>query len=179
MDNSCDKGYLSVLIKGTGDDAELCEIGFTKNPGEKSFWVDYENGKIFIVYDEEQDVIGTYETSPGPLGYNVYDYPSKRLIGRVGEGLISFIRKDVDHAAGRFMPEEECLAYYKKSGSIKPINNILANVGLIYGSEIGGAAAFVALFYNYSFKSVFRDYFAMDDAAFKEKYDAYLNFLGF
>lgn len=178
MDNSCDKGYLSVLIKGTGDDAELCEFGFTKNPGEKSFWVDYENGKIFIVYDEEQDVIGTYETSPGPLGHNVYDYPSKRLIGRVGEGLISFIRKDVDHAAGRFMPEEECLAYYK-NGAIKPKNNILANVGLIYGSEIGGAAAFVALFYNYNFKSVFRDYFAMDDAAFKEKYDAYLNFLGF
>ena len=119
MDNSCDKGYLSVLIKGTGDGAELCEIGFTKNPGEKSFWVDYENGKIFIVYDEEQDVIGTYETSPGPFGYNVYDYPSKRLIGRVGEGLISFIRKDVDHAAGRFTPEEECLAYYK-NGAIKP-----------------------------------------------------------
>lgn len=178
MDNSCDKGYLSVLIKGTGDGAELCEIGFTKNPGEKSFWVDYENGKIFIVYDEEQDVIGTYETSPGPFGYNVYDYPSKRLIGRVGEGLISFIRKDVDHAAGRFAPEEECLAYYE-NGAIKPKNNILANLGLINGSEIGGAAAFVALFYNYSFKSVFRDYFAMDDAAFKEKYDAYLNSLGF
>lgn len=178
MDNSCDKGYLSVLIKGTGDGAELCEIGFTKNPGEKSFWVDYENGKIFIVYDEEQDVIGTYETSPGPFGYNVYDYPSKRLIGRVGEGLISFIRKDVDHAAGRFTPEEERLAYYE-NGAIKPKNNILANLGLINGSEIGGAAAFVALFYNYSFKSVFRDYFAMDDAAFKEKYDAYLNSLGF
>lgn len=178
MDNSCDKGYLSVLIKGTGDGAELCEIGFTKNPGEKSFWVDYENGKIFIVYDEEQDVIGTYETRPGPFGYNVYDYPSKRLIGRVGEGLISFIRKDVDHAAGRFTPEEECLAYYE-NGAIKPKNNILAILGLINGSEIGGAAAFVALFYNYSFKSVFRDYFAMDDAAFKEKYDAYLNSLGF
>ncbi len=179
MDNSCDKGYLNVWIKDTEDGIELCKIGFTKNPGEKSVWVDYENGKIFIVYDEEQDVIGTYETNPGPLGYNVYDYPSKRLIGRVGEGLISFIRKDVDHAAGRFMPEEECLAYYKKSGAIKPLNNILENVGLINGSEIGGAAAFVALFYNYSFKSVFRDYFAMDDAAFKEKYDAYLNSLGF
>lgn len=178
MDNSCDKGYLSVCIKDTKDGAELCEIGFTKNPGEKSFWVDYENGKIFIVYDEEQDVIGTYETSPGPFGYNVYDYPSMRLIGRVGEGLISFIRKDVDHAAGRFTPEEECLAYYE-NGAIKPKNNILANLGLINGSEIGGAAAFVALFYNYSFKSVFRDYFAMDDAAFKEKYDAYLNSLGF
>ena len=66
-----------------------------------------------------------------------------------------------------------------KTALLSRKNNILANLGLINGSEIGGAAAFVALFYNYSFKSVFRDYFAMDDAAFKEKYDAYLNSLGF
>ena len=179
IDNLQDKGYLTVYIKQVGDAWHLCETSLSQNAGEEPFYVDYENGTIFIVSGENKSIIGTYETiHSSPYGAKVFDYPSNRIIGRVGEELIYFRRKDEDFSAGRYGPEEECLAYYTKNGSITA-KSALPYWGMISGSEIGGAAAFVALFYNYRFQGVFRDYFTMDDKSFKEKYAAYLNPLGF
>lgn len=178
IDNSQDKGYITVYLKNTGDEWHLCEMGFAQSPEEKPFYVDYENGTIFIDTGNEKSIIGHYETIPGPYGATVFDYPSNRVIGRVGGELVHFCRKEKDYAAGRYSPEEDCLAYYTKNGNITAIG-CLPYWGSINGSEIGGAAAFVALFYNYNFKCVFRDYFVMDDSSFKEKYASYLNPLGF
>lgn len=170
LDNSHDKGYITIHIKKTGDEWHLCEMNFAQNSEEEPFYVDYENGTIFIVAGDNRTIIGSYETtSTTPYRAKVFDYPSNRVIGRVGEELIYFRRKDEDYAAGRYSPEEECLAYYTENGSITS-TSVLPYWGSINGSEIGGAAAFVALFYNYKFKSVFRDYFIMDDSSFKEKY---------
>ena len=176
MDNNVqDKGYITVYIKDTGDKRHLCEMGFAQNPDEKPFYVDYENGTIFIDTNDEKSIIGRYEATPGPYGFMVYDYPSNRVIGHVGDELIYFRRKDADASVGRYLPEEDCLAYYTKAGSITPTNNILTRYAIIQGSKIGGAAAFVALFYNYRFESIFRDYFVMDKTSFDTKYDSYLN----
>lgn len=179
LDNSQDKGYITVYLKRTEDTWHLCEMSFAQNSEEEPFYIDYENGTIFIVSGEDKTIIGTYETTPTPpYGAKVFDYPSNRVIGRVGEELIYFRRKDEDSPAGRYSPKEECLAYYTKNGSITA-KSVLPYWGMINGSEIGGAAAFVALFYNYRFQSVFRDYFTMDDSSFKEKHASYLNPLGF
>lgn len=178
MDNSQDKGYITVYIKKVGDTWHLCEMGLLQKDGEEPFYVDYENGTIFIISGDDKSIIGTYETTPtSPYGARVFDYPSNRVIGRVGGELIHFRRKDEDYSAGRYSPEEECLAYYTESGSITSMR-LFPDWGMISGSEIGGAAAFVALFYNYRFQGVFRDYFTMDDKSFKEKYASYLNPLG-
>ena len=178
IDNSQDKGYITVYIKKTGDTWHLCEMGLSQNEGEEPFYVDYENGTIFIDSRDGKSIIGTYETTPTPpYGAKVFDYPSNRVIGSVGDELIYFRRKDKDFSAGRYSPEEECLAYYTEYGSITALS-VFPYWGMINGSEIGGAAAFVALFYNYSFQGVFRDYFTMDDKSFKEKHASYLNPLG-
>lgn len=176
-DNSQDKGYITVYLKNTGDEWHLCEMGFEPKPEESPFYVDYENGTIFIVTGDDRTIIGSYETTSGPFGAKVFDYPSNRVIGRVSEELICFRRKDEDYTAGRYSPEEDCLAYCTKAGGITALN-LLLTWGIINGSQIGGAAAFVALFYNYNFKGVFRDYFIMDNNSFKEKYTSYLNPLG-
>lgn len=173
FDNSIDKGYITVVLKKEGNEHELCKIGFGRNPGEESFYVDYENGTIFIDFSDGRKIIGTYETTPGPYGAKVFDYPSNRIIGRVGGELINFIRRDVDPDAGIYLPEEECLAWYTQAGRITPVNDLLSEWGIINGSEIGGAAAFIALFFNYKFNSIFRDFFTMDDGSFKEKYASY------
>ena len=175
--NSQDKGYITVYIKDAGDKQHLCEMGFTQNPDEKPFYVDYENGTIFIDTDDEKSIIGRYEAAPDPYGFMVYDYPSNRIIGHVGDELIYFRRNDADASVGRHLPEENCLAYYTKAGSITPTNNLLKHYGIIQGSKIGGAAAFVALFYSYRFESIFRDYFVMDKTSFDTKYDSYLNYV--
>ena len=177
IDNSQDKGYITVYLKKVGDEYHLCESRIYQEDDETPFYVDYEDGKIFVIFGDNKEIIGSYETTPGPYGSKVFDYPSKRVIGLVGGELIYFRRKDEDFAAGRYLPEQECLAYYTKNGTITAVG-LLPRWGNIIGSEIGGAAAFVALFYNYGFKSVFRDYFIMDDNSFKEKYAAYLNPLG-
>ena len=179
IDNSQDKGYITVNIKQAEGTWHLCEMSLSQNAGEEPFYVDYENGTIFIVSGSDKSVIGTYETtSTPPYGAKVFDYPSNRVIGRVGDELIVFRRKDEDYSAGRYSPEEECLAYYTKNGSITA-KSLFPYWGMISGSEIGGAAAFIALFYSYSFQSVFRDYFTMDDRAFQEKHAAYINPMGF
>lgn len=175
-DNPNDKGYITVILKQEENEHYLCEVGFTRNPGEKPFYVDYENGIISIKFSDREEIIGTYEPASGPYEANVYDYPSHRRIGRVGNELILFCRKEEDYKAGRYTPEEECLAYYG-NGGIKG-TDLLTCWGTIHGSDAGGAAAFVALFYNYKFNSVFRDYFTMEDSAFKTKYASYLNPLG-
>lgn len=179
IDNSQDKGYITIYLKQVGDAFHLCKMGWSQKDGEEPFYVDYENGKIFIDSGNNKSIIGTYETTPSSqYGAKVFDYPSNRVIGLVGNELIHFRRKDVDHSAGRFMPEEECLAFYTKSGNISA-KDIITSWGMINGSLIGGAAAFVALFYNYKFQGVFRDYFTMDDKSFKDKHSSYLNPFGY
>ena len=178
IDNSQDKGYITVYLKQVGDACVLCEMLIEPKPDEEPFYVDYENGTIFIDSPDGKTIIGSYETTPSsPFGAKVFAHPSKRVIGCVGGENIYFRRKDEDFAAGRYIPEQECLAYYNNGGAIQPIS-MFPYWGLINGSEIGGAAAFVALFYNFRFESVFRDYFTMDDNSFKEKYESYLNPLG-
>ena len=178
IDNSQDKGYITVYLKQVEDAWHLCETRLSQDEGEEPFYVNYENGTIFIISGDDKSIIGTYETTPNSRdGAKVFDYSSKRVIGRVEEEVIYFRRKDEDYSAGRYSPEEDCMAYYSKNGSITAIS-VLPYWGMISGSEIGGAAAFVALFYNYRFQSVFRDYFTMDDKSFKEKHASYLNPLG-
>lgn len=173
INNSADKGSLTVRLKNEDGVARLCEIRITKGPGEEPFYVDYENGTIFINFSDGKDIIGTYETAPSsPYGSKVFDYPTNQLIGLVGGELIWFYKgSDSD----RVITDGICLADYTGSGSIHLHGRPLDLFGLINGSEIGGAAAFVALFYNYKFVSVFRDYFEMDISAFKDKY-AHLDF---
>lgn len=177
MSDNNDHGYITILLKKEEDGHHLCEIGFTRNPGEEALYVDYENGTIFINFNDGKKIIGTYETNPGPYGAKVFDYPSNRVIGVVGGELIQFQRKAADPSAGVYIDEQDCLAYYTQAGRITAMN-LLTTFGLIEGSSLGGAAAFVAVFYNYNFISVFRDYYLMEDGAFKNKYASYLNPLG-
>ncbi|MBO4676139.1 MAG: hypothetical protein J5633_01205 [Oscillospiraceae bacterium] len=172
IDNSSDKGYITVVTKKGDDGKHLCEIGFTKGPDEESFYVDYENGEIFIDYSDGKEIIGTYESTPSSqYGARVFDYPSNRLIGLVGNELIYFYKgKDAD----RIILDGACLADYSGAGSISLHGHPLDDFGLINGGEIGGAAAFVALFYSYKFIGVFRDYFEMDESSFKIKYASLL-----
>ncbi|MBR3059840.1 MAG: hypothetical protein IKG89_04430 [Oscillospiraceae bacterium] len=168
IDNSTDKGYITVIVKKEDDGRHLCKIGFTKGQDEESFYVDYENGEIFIDYSDGKEIIGTYETTPSSLyGTKVFDYPTNRLLGLVGNELMYFYKGD---DANRIILDGVCLADYSGAGSITLHGQPLNYYGLINGSGIGGAAAFVALFYSYKFISVFRDYFEMDESAFKAKY---------
>lgn len=171
INNSNDKGTLTVRLKSTEAGLRLCEMGFIMDPEEENFYVEYENGTIFFIIGDDKTIIGSYESTPGPYNAKVLHYPSNRLIGFVGEELICFC-KDADRAVGSYIPEKKCLAYYTGSGRITPADNPLATLGLIDGGEIGGAAAFIAFNYTYT-NSVFRDYFTMDDSAFKEKYPSY------
>ena len=174
IDNSTDKGYITVVLRKETDGKHHCKIGFTHNPDEETFYVDYENGKIFIDYSDGKEVIGTYETNPSSsYGANVFDYPSNRPIGLVGNELIYFYK---GNDADRIILDGVCLADYSKSGNIALHGHPLDDVGLINGSEIGGAAAFVALFYSYKFISVFRDYFEMDEGSFKAKHPLMVRF---
>lgn len=173
IDNSSDKGYITVVTKKGADGKHLCEIGFTKGSDEESFYVDYENGEIFIDYSDGKEIIGTYETTPSDqYGAKVFDYPSNRLIGLVGNELIYFYK---GNNADRIILDGACLADYSEAGSISLHGHPLDDFGLINGGEIGGAAAFVALFYSYKFNSIFRDYYDLDDGIFSKKYQSYLN----
>ena len=173
IDNSQDKGYITVYLKQVGESWHLCEMKWSQDDGEVPFYVDYENGTIFVISGDDKSIIGTYETTPtSPYGAKVFAYPSNRVIGRVGNELIHFRRKDDGDSAGGYSLEDECLAYYTENGNITA-KSCLPYWGAINGSEIGGAAAFVALFYNFRFQSVFYDYFNMDDKSFKEKYSSY------
>ncbi|MBR4550551.1 MAG: hypothetical protein IKM82_02345 [Oscillospiraceae bacterium] len=165
--NSADKGYMTVMLKQEEDGKHLHEIKFKNDPDEKPFYVDYENGEIFIDYSDGKEVIGTYETTPSsPYGAKVFAYPSNRLIGLVGGELIYFYKGS---DANRIILDGKCLANYSRAGSIS-LHTSPFSYGLFNGSEIGGAAAFVALFYSYKFISVFRDYFEMDNGSFENKY---------
>lgn len=175
-----DKGYMMVKIKSVAEEWHLCEMSILDKTDEQSFFVDYEDGKIFIVSGDDKSIIGTYEKNEkatNPDEFLVLDYPSQCVIGRICGELIYFRRRDEDPGVGRYRPEEECLAYFTQNGSITA-KSVLPNWGYINGSIIGGAASFVALFYNYNFKSVFRDYYTMNEGSFKEKYASYLNPLG-
>lgn len=176
FDNTQDKGYLTVRVKKSENGFCLGEMTFDKAEDESNFYVDYGDGKIYIDYSDGAEVIGYYETTANELGTaKVYDHKKSRVIGRVGGEMIYFRKNEADMSAGRYLPEENCLAYYNQSGSITDVNSLLTYRGIINGSEIGGAAAFVALFNAYDFKSVYTDFFEMEYSAFKTKYAAYLD----
>lgn len=48
IDNSKDKGYLVIRLKETKDGFEHCEYKMSEGENESNFYVDYENGTIFI-----------------------------------------------------------------------------------------------------------------------------------
>lgn len=180
MDNSRDKGYMSIRIEETENGYELNEMGFFKEPEKIDFYVEYEDGCIFIDWgdDSPKEVIGYYQAAKdGSAFAEVLDRTKSYVIGRVGNEQIIFRRKGDDIAAGRYIPEEECLAYYTQNGNITVLS-ALPFIGFINGSEIGGAAAFVAVFYAFNFKSVYRDFYEMDGDAFRKKHASYLNPLG-
>ena len=168
IDNSTDKGYITVVVKQEDDGIHLCKVEFPRGADEASFYVNYENGEIFINSSDQKKTIGTYETVlSSPYGAKVFDFPSNRLIGFVGNEFIYFYKGD---DANRIL-EGDCLAYYSEAGSITlPGSSPLDYWGLINGSEIGGAAAFIALFYNYRIISIFRDFFEMDYNSFMNKH---------
>ena len=86
------------------------------------------------------------------------------------------------------MPEEECLAYAEENGAVKLSDDyystsgllnysLLSSVGFIdsmnrgdTSAQLGGAAAFIATFYNYNFNCIFSDYFLLDADEFSKKY---------
>ena len=168
IDNSQDKGFIEIYIQERSNECYLCKRSFQEQQGER-FPVCYENGTIFIDYGTKQEMIGQYDTTPGPYGATVYHHPSNRPIGLVGNEIISFMSNEEGSQAKATPLNTKCLAYYTKNGSI---TGICATPywGFFEGSVIGGAAAFVAIFYAFEFKSVFRDYFIMGKAAFDKKY---------
>ncbi len=178
MGESNNKGYIRINLKKAGEDKlYLQEIGFSKKEDDSYFYVDYCNGEIFISWadTEKPEIIGYYEQKEKGLA-NVYDDTKSRVIGSVGDGLIYFRKKDPDPSVGRYLPEEECLAWYSEHGSITPTTNKLCTVGVIHDTaSTGGAAAFVAIFHAYKFRSLFRDFFEMDFASFKDKHKKYLD----
>lgn len=177
IDNSQDKGYTWVRLKSSNDILLLREIGFTQEPEEFNFYVDYENGTIYVDWKDgsPNQVIGYYEKDPDHPGFaNVYDNKKSRVIGVVGNELIYFRSKEADPSAHKYRPDEECLAYYNPSGSITT-KNLLTYMGIINGSELGGAAAFVALNYHFNFHSLYQDFFQWDIETFRRVYSNYLN----
>lgn len=132
----------SCGVRSVGKGCDLCELGFTRDPGEEPISIDYENGLISLTLGDETTMLGSYERNPGIYGSRVFDYSSGSVIGLVGEGLIHFFYKEEDADAGRVLRGGKCLAYYTGSGRITSLDQ-LSTLGLIDGSEIGGAAAFV------------------------------------
>lgn len=177
---SQDKGYTSIQLKDTGDGFEISETRYSQEEGIFTFCIDYEDGRIFVDWKDgtPQETIGYYEQKVDPTyGAKVFDQSKQRVIGRVGDELIHFRTREADPTIGRYFPDEECLAYYTKNGNITALG-ALPYMGFFRGSEIGGAAAFVAVFNAYNFKGVYRDYFEMDPDAFKEKHQKYLHPMG-
>ena len=180
IDNTTDKGYLKIQFKEFQDGFHLLETTFADDPDISNLYIDYEDGCIFIDWGDgsPKKILGYYETTIDDVYLaKVYDRDKTRVIGRVGKELIYFRRKDADFSVGRYSPEEECLAYYTKNGNITALG-VLPYFGTFWGSEIGGAAAFVAVFFSFNFKSVFRDYLHMEKEEFFEKHSRYMNPLG-
>lgn len=165
-----DKGCMYIRLRKTESGLCLCDMKPVKEPDENNLMVQYENGCIFIDWNDgsTKDIIGHYRrTADSSEYYEVLDKDFNCVIGKVGEELIKF-RKD---SGGD--PQEELLAFYTENGGITALS-VLPYVGSINGSLTGGAAAFVAVFYTYRFKSVYRDFFEMDTETFKAVYRDYL-----
>lgn len=167
IDNTQDNGQLMVHLREIGDDLHLCGIGLGAPPATINFNVQYGSGTIYVDWNDgsPREIIGYYETvASSPLGARVFD-DTNNVIGWVGNEMVYFRSSNGD--------SRECLAYYSKTGRIMPINNLLSTVGHVDGSEIGGAAAFIAIFFRYNFKSIYRDYLEMGNAEFKKVYASY------
>lgn len=171
-----DQGYLSVTLKKADGKFYLCPMSINEKEDETRFFVDYENGTIFVDFQNgsPKEIIGYYEqqiTNP-VYGAKVYDSTKTKVIGRVGNELIHFVKQEANPSMGRYSAEEKCLAHYTASGNITTLKG-LPFVGHFFGSEIGGAAAFVATFHAYNFQSVYLDYLEMETKAFEKKHRDY------
>lgn len=173
-DNTLDKGYMTIHLKKVDNSYHL-STNLMPADDESAFFVDYEDGTIFIDWKDgsPREIIGYYEQKAQPVeGAKVYDSTRERVIGRVGDELICFRKREKDISAGRYSDEEKCLAYYTENGGITALR-ALPYVGSFHGSEIGGAAAFVAVFFACNFKSIYRDYFEMENDEFEKKHSDY------
>ena len=169
------KGYTSITLKDDGESLYLQPTSFVDKEDEFTFFIDYEDGKIFIDYQDgtPTKIIGYYEQQADDPRYaKVFDSTKERVIGRVGNEFIIFVKHEADPSVGRYSAEEKCLAYYTENGSITGLR-ALPFIGRFQGNDFGGPAAFVAVFYAYNFKSVFRDYLEMEKEAFEEKHKDY------
>lgn len=176
IDNSQDKGYISVTVRRTENGLELCKSSFSDNPDEFSVFIDYEDGNILMNDGNDTTVIGHYETVPGPHGCKVIDHDTNDLIGYVSGDLIYFCHpsKNPLYAKDPFFEclDKAWLATITDAGRITA-RDFFTGWGLINGSAIGGAAAFVAFFFNYKVDCIFKDYFKMEHNAFMEKHASY------
>ena len=171
-----DKGYTCIQLKNNGECYELCKMCYSEKQGIINFYIYYEDGRIYVDLEDgsPQKTIGYYEQHADPVyGAKVFDRSKQRVIGRVGGDQIFFRSQEADPPSGKYLPDEECLAYYTKNGNITALS-LLPYWGFFRGTELGGAAAFIAIFYACSFKSVFCDYFEMNSDSFKEKHHEYL-----
>lgn len=174
INNSQDKGYISVTVRRTENGLELIEFPFSSNPDEFSVFVDYEDGNISLTEAGETTVFGHYETVPGPLGCKVIDHDTNGVLGYVSGDLIYFCSPDEAPGTGLSHSDWKCLAYTTEHGRITALD-LLTGWGLINGSAIGGAAAFVAFLFNYKIDCIFKDYFKMEHNAFMEKHASYFD----
>lgn len=162
--DSADKGYTTIRLKQADGSWHLCK----ETEGEVAFYIDYEDGTVFLDWHDgkPREVIGYYGQEPDANGLvEVFDSTRQRVIGRVGSELIFFRRQT---------GEDTCLACYTKSGGITTLR-APSCMGRFNGNELGGAAAFVAIFYTYPFQSIYRDYFLMDPAEFQKKHQVYFS----
>ena len=172
IDNSQDKGYIKIDVRKTDTGHELCKDCYSYNSNEFPVYIDYEDGSISWNDGDEVTVIGHYETVPGPYGCKVTDHNTNDLIGYVYEDLIYFCHPPKNPLFE--FSDRECLAYITDAGRITA-KNLLNTWGVINGSAIGGAAAFMAFLFNYKIDCIFKDYFKMEHNAFMEKHASYFD----
>ena len=169
-DTQMDKGRMCIRLKIADDKLYLRDMNLVKDPEEVNLLVGYEDGCIFIDWKTSgREVIGYYRREENNSEYyEVLDKSADRVIGRVGDEIIHFYKEN-----SGYTQTGECLAFYTQNGGITVLRSF-PYVGSIDGGLIGGAAAFVAIFYAYRIKSVYRDFFDMDIDTFREVHRDYL-----
>lgn len=168
-DTQMDKGSMCIRLKKINGELCLSDVKFVKEPDEMNLLVEYENGCIFMDWGDNspREVIGYYRKEENSSDYyEVLNEDASLVIGRVGEEFIYFYKDNNGYT-------RKCLAYYTQNGGITVLHSF-PYVGSIKGGLIGGAAAFVAVFYAYNIKSVYKDFFKMDIDTFSEVHGDYL-----
>lgn len=142
-------GYVTVAIN---TNLELVPLPMGEVEGISNFWIDFEDGRIFVkLAENKEETIGYYEVAEldSPYRYLVYDEGRTKEIGAVGGELIGFTK-------GR---QREFLAYYYNSGRIVDADMLLDSYGIVNGDVVAGAAAFVAFCYAMNVKSKFNSFY--------------------